>query len=164
MDNIVVSGMRQENVQYFTEKEEEFANLLMEIGTRKNIAKVLVFLAKTPEATSLAIEQGTDLRQPEVSLAMAYMMDKSWIRSRECKGERKGRPMKMYTLTKTMNEILDYIENEKKIEAGNQLGRMHKLQEHVDRYYSKLTISLSSLSMIFYSMFTWEEMSLFFAF
>ena len=64
--------MRQEDVMYFTAEEEEFANLLIKIGTKKNIAKVLVFLAKTPEATSHAIERGTGLRQPEVSLAMGY--------------------------------------------------------------------------------------------
>ena len=51
--------MRTENVMYFTEKEEEFANLLIEIGTKRNVAKVLVFLANTPEATSRAIERGT---------------------------------------------------------------------------------------------------------
>ena len=67
--------MRQENVIYFTEKEEEFANLLIKIGIQKNIAKVLVFLAKTPEATSRAIERGTDMRQPEISMAMKYLMD-----------------------------------------------------------------------------------------
>ena len=50
--------MKQESVQYFTEKEEEFANLLIEIGTKKNVATVLVFLASTPEATSRAIERG----------------------------------------------------------------------------------------------------------
>jgi predicted transcriptional regulator len=63
--------MRTENVMYFTEKEEEFANLLIEIGTKRNVAKVLVFLANTPEATSRAIERGTDLRQPEVSICHA---------------------------------------------------------------------------------------------
>ena len=34
--------MRQENVMYFTEKEEEFANLLIEIGTKRNVAKVML--------------------------------------------------------------------------------------------------------------------------
>ena len=71
--------MRTENVMYFTEKEEEFANLLIEIGTKKNVAKVLVFLANIPEATSRAIERGTDLRQPEVSIAMRFLMDQGWI-------------------------------------------------------------------------------------
>ena len=40
--------MRIEKVMYFTEKEEEFTNLLVEIGTNKNVAKVLVFLASIP--------------------------------------------------------------------------------------------------------------------
>ena len=40
--------MKQENVQYFTEKEEEIVNLLIEIGTKKNVAKVLVFLDNIP--------------------------------------------------------------------------------------------------------------------
>ena len=62
--------MKQENVQYFTEKEEAFVDLLIEIGTKKNVAKLLVFLANMPEATSRAIERGTDLRQPDVSIAM----------------------------------------------------------------------------------------------
>ena len=85
--------MRTENVMYFTEKEEEFANLLIEIGTKRNVAKVLVFLANTSEATSRAIERGTDLRQPEVSIAMRYLIEQDWISSRESKAESKGRPV-----------------------------------------------------------------------
>ncbi len=93
--------MRTENVMYFTEKEEEFANLLIEIGTKRNVAKVLVFLANTPEATSRAIERGTDLRQPEVSIAMRYLIEQNWITSRESKAESKGRPVKIYELAQT---------------------------------------------------------------
>jgi predicted transcriptional regulator len=164
MYKIMELRMRQENVMYFTAEEEEFTNLLIKIGTKKNIAKVLVFLAKTPEATSHAIERGTGLRQPEVSLAMGYLMDQGWIRSRECKGDHKGRPMKMYTLAKPLNEILDYIENEKKIEVSNQLGLMQKLQKYVHGSYDKVAISLTSFSILFYSIFSQEEMSLIFAF
>jgi predicted transcriptional regulator len=156
--------MRHEDVIYFSAEEEEFANLLIKIGTKKNIAKVLVFLARTPEATSHAIERGTGLRQPEVSLAMGYLMDQGWIRSRECKGDHKGRPMKMYTLAKPITEILDYIENEMKIEVSNQLGLMQKLRECTHRSYDNLAISLTSFSILFYSIFSWEEMSLIFAF
>jgi predicted transcriptional regulator len=164
MYKIMELRMRQENVMYFTAEEEEFTNLLIKIGTKKNIAKVLVFLAKTPEATSHAIERGTGLRQPEVSLAMGYLMDQGWIRSREFKGDHKGRPMKMYTLAKPLNEILDYIENEKKIEVSNQLGLMQKLQKYVHGSYDKVAISLTSFSILFYSIFSQEEMSLIFAF
>jgi predicted transcriptional regulator len=55
----------------FTDKEENFVNLLIDIGTRKKITRVLVYLANTPEATSREIERDTDLRQPEVSTSIA---------------------------------------------------------------------------------------------
>ena len=123
--------MRQEKVQYFTEKEEEFANLLIEIGTKKNVAKVLVFLAGTPETTSRAIERGTDMRQPEVSVAMKHLMDQGWIRNRERSCENKGRPMKVYELAKPITVIIDCIEKKKKNEANNQLALVRKLRDYL---------------------------------
>jgi predicted transcriptional regulator len=123
--------MRTENVMYFTEKEEEFANLLIEIGTKRNVAKVLVFLANTPEATSRAIERGTDLRQPEVSIAMRYLIEQNWITSRESKAESKGRPVKIYVLAKPIQEIMDNIEKEKKKEATTQLALVQKLRNYI---------------------------------
>ena len=119
--------MREKSVQYFTETEEEFANLLIGIGMKKNVAKMLVFLANTPEATSRAIERGTDMRQPEVSLAVKYLMDRGWIRSRESPSENKGRPMKVYALAKPITVIIDCIETEKKNEANNQLALIKKI-------------------------------------
>jgi predicted transcriptional regulator len=118
------------NVFFFTEKEEEFANLLIEIGMKKNIAKVLVFLASTPEATSRAIERGIDLRQPEVSIAMKYLMDQGWIRSRVNPSERKGRPMKIYELAKLTTVIMDNIEKEKKKKANDQFALFRKLRDY----------------------------------
>ena len=120
--------MREETVQYFTEKEEEFANLLIEIGIKRPVAKVLVFLASTPEATSRAIDRGTDLRQPEVSVAMKYLMDQGWIRSRESPSERKGRPTKTYELAMPINVIIDCIEEQKRNYANNQLALIRKLR------------------------------------
>jgi len=123
--------MGQETVTYFTEKEEEFTNLLIKIGIQKNIATVLVFLANTPEATSREIERGTDMRQPEVSGAMKYLMDLGWIRSRESTGESKGRPIKIYKLAKPFDEIMDCIEKDKKTEINNKLALVQKVREHI---------------------------------
>jgi predicted transcriptional regulator len=120
--------MRTEEKTYFSEKEEEIANLLIEIGTRRNVAKVLVFFANTPEATSRDIERGTDLRQPEVSIAMRHLMDQNWITSHESKAESKGRPVKIYKLSHPIYEIMDSIEKEKKKEATNQLELIQKLR------------------------------------
>jgi predicted transcriptional regulator len=104
---------------------------LIEIGTKKNVAKVLVFLARTPEATSRAIERGTDMRQPEISMAMKYLMDQGWIRSRESPTENKGRPMKVYELAKPITVIMDCIEKEKKNKANNQLALVRKLRDYL---------------------------------
>jgi len=123
--------MRTEKVMYFTEKEEDFANLLIGIGTKRNVAKVLVFLANIPEATSREIERSTDLRQPEVSIAMKYLIDLGWIRSRESKAESKGRPVKIYELAKPITEILDGIEKKKEKETNNQLAHIQKLRDYL---------------------------------
>lgn len=118
--------MRAEEVLYFTPREEEFATLLIDIGIKRNVAKVLVYLANTDEATSREIERGTDLRQPEVSIAMRYLKEKKWINSRESKAESKGRPVKIYSLAKPINEIIDVIEKTKKKEVDNQLALIEK--------------------------------------
>jgi predicted transcriptional regulator len=123
--------MKSKNVLYFTAAEEEFANLLIKIGIRRNVAKVLVYLAHTPEATSRDIERGTDLRQPEVSIAMAHMMEQGWVENRENKAENKGRPVKIYHLAQPIGEIMDTIEREKREEANNQLALIQQLRDHI---------------------------------
>jgi len=124
--------MRSKNVMYFTQREEEFANLLIRIGIRRNMAKVLVYLAHTNEATSRDIERGTDLRQPEVSIAMAQMIEQRWVENRESKADNKGRPVKIYRLAMPINEIMDIIETEKRNEAQNQLLLIQQLRNYIE--------------------------------
>lgn len=123
--------MRTEQVMYFTQKEEEFATILTDLGMKRNVAKVLVYLANTEEATSRNIERGTDLRQPEVSIAMGYLLEKKWVSCRESKSESKGRPVKIYKLSWEIGDIMDGIEKEKKKEATNQLNLIKKLRDYI---------------------------------
>ena len=123
--------METEKVICFTEKEEEFTKLLIEIGTKRKVAKVLVFLANTPEATSKDIEQGTDLKQPEISIAMQYLIGQGWILYRKGKTECKGRPVKIYGLSRPLHEIIDSIEREKVKEAATQIVLIQKLQYYL---------------------------------
>jgi predicted transcriptional regulator len=123
--------MKPQHVMYFTEKEREFVDLLIDIGTKKNVAQVLVFLANVPKATSRDIERGTDLRQPEVSLAMRYLIGQDWIRITENKAEGKGRPVKIYSLSKSIDKIMNSIEKEKKEQAKQQIARVQKLREYI---------------------------------
>ena len=123
--------MLTKTIQLFTEKEEEFVNLLIEIGTKRTIAKVLVFLANAPKATSRDIERGTDLRQPEVSLAIKYMDEQGWIKSNEIPSDKKGRPVRNYTLAIPVPDIMTSIEKQKKAEANNQLALIKKMRSYV---------------------------------
>jgi predicted transcriptional regulator len=123
--------MRQEIIHYFTEKEEEFANLLIEIGMKKNVAKLLVFLANKPTATSREIERGTDLRQPEVSIAVGYLAGQGWITTEESPSTGKGRPCKFFTLAVPVEKIIIALEKEKTAEAKSQLALVRKMKNFI---------------------------------
>ena len=123
--------MRQENVTFLAEKEEELVNLLFGIGIKRNVAKVLVFLAKTPTATSRAIDQGTDLSHLEVATVMQYLKKQGWIKSQKDKVRSNGRPVKIYELAKPISEIVNCIEKEKIKKANDQLQRIQKLRNYV---------------------------------
>jgi predicted transcriptional regulator len=123
--------MRQENVHYFTDKEEKFANLLIGIGVRKNVATVLVFFVNIPETTSREIERGTGLRQPEVSIAIKHMAEQGWIKIQAIPSERQGRPVKKYSLGIPVKEIVAALETSKKSEINNRLARIRKLRDYL---------------------------------
>lgn len=123
--------MKEQSVLVFTEEEEEFVNLLIKIGMRRPVANVLVFLANVEEATSREIERGTDLRQPEVSIAMNYMFERGWLKNRESKAMSKGRPVKIYTLAVPVQKIMTSIEKQKKDEANNQLALVKKMRNYL---------------------------------
>jgi predicted transcriptional regulator len=123
--------MREKTIQLFTEKEEEFVNLLIEIGTKQTIAKALVFLANVREATSRDIERGTDLRQPEVSIAIKYLDGQGWIKCWKNPSDKKGRPVWNYALAVPVLEIMTSIEKQKKTEANNQLALIKKMRNFI---------------------------------
>jgi len=116
-------------MQIYTEKEEEFIGLLTSIGTQKNVAKMLVYLAKLKRATSRDIERGADLRQPEVSVAMKYMMKRGWVEVREIPSEKMGRPVKLWNLKLPFAKILDIIGNEKQNELRARLDLVRKVRD-----------------------------------
>jgi len=118
--------MSHVTVQFFTGTEEMVVNLLIDNGMQKNIAAVLVFLAGIPEATSHAIERESDLRQPDVSLAMKYLKRTEMDQPRRISPANKGRPMNVYALAVPVAGILDCIGKEMNDEVNNQLALVKK--------------------------------------
>lgn len=109
-------------------ERDEFASILMKVGLKRNVAKVLTYLAGVAEATSREIEIGSDLRQPEVSIAMREIRKMDWISERDEKNPGKGRPYRIYKLNRSLPEIIDYLETEKAKESEQIMRQIEKLK------------------------------------
>ena len=98
----------------------EMIDLLKKLNVSRPIAVTLACLVKGKVITSQQIEMLTRLRQPEVSIAMRYLLKNNWIEvSEEKKSKGKGRPTKLYSLIVPINQIINVIEE--KILAENML-------------------------------------------
>jgi len=111
------------------EKDQEFIDALRSLNVPRNVAGLITYLANTNDATSRQIEMGTNLRQPEVSIAMRTLRQNNWVNERDVKAEGKGRPMKVYKLRVTIQEIIQHYEAEKNNEAAETMRSIHRLKE-----------------------------------
>jgi predicted transcriptional regulator len=127
LDGLVTAVMKINSPSLNVEREE-FASILMKIGLKRNVAKVLTYLAGVEEATSREIEMGSDLRQPEVSIAMREIRKLEWVSERDEKNPGKGRPYRIYKLNKSLPEIIGYLEGEKTKESDQIMKQIEKLK------------------------------------
>lgn len=120
--------MDERTIEYLTDAEEEFVRLLVQTGIKKNVAKVLVYLATTRKATSRMIERGVDLRQPEVSIALSRLKALGWVTDRSIPSERKGRPNKEFSLALPIRQILAVVERATRQDMERKLGIVDRLR------------------------------------
>ena len=109
-------------------ERDEFASILIQIGLKRNVAKVLTYLAAVAEATSREIEIGSGLRQPEVSIAMREIRKLEWVVERDEKNPGKGRPYRIYRLNKSLPQIVEFLEAEKSKESERIMKQIEKLK------------------------------------
>ncbi len=121
--------MKSLSVNVLDKSDEEFADTLIDLGLKRNVAKVLTYLKNVKEVTSRDLEMGSDLRQPEVSIAMRELEGLGWIGEREEKKPGKGRPYKIYQLKTSIEDIIEYLENLKKKESLAMLASIKRLKE-----------------------------------
>ncbi|HDM35798.1 MAG TPA: ArsR family transcriptional regulator [Candidatus Syntrophoarchaeum butanivorans] len=124
--------MRERPVPAFDEKDRKIAEILIELGVKKNIANVIVFLSKVEGATSRDIEIGVDLRQPEVSITMRELHENKWVLEREIKRGGKGRPIKEYRLAVGIKDIVEHLEELKREECERAMENIRLLKELIE--------------------------------
>ncbi len=111
------------------EKKEEIADALISIGLGRPLARTLAYLNNGDEATSDALETGTGLRQPEVSIAMRQLLEYDWINEREEKKQGKGRPYKIYSLKIGFNDIIAHLEKQQRKAVEEAQVMIERLKE-----------------------------------
>lgn len=92
-----------------TECEEEVISLLVEIGLKTNEARILVVFFRGSTQTSRDLERIADLRQPEVSVAITGLSKRNWVCVSSLITENKGRPVKLFKLGESIDDILDEL-------------------------------------------------------
>ncbi|MCE8429478.1 MAG: ArsR family transcriptional regulator, partial [Candidatus Methanoperedens sp.] len=96
--------MKMSDIKQFDDKGEELVDDLIFLGMIRPAARILCYLRDINEATSMEIESGTNLRQPEVSIGMKELKERDWVNEREETRRGKGRPYKLYSLKVEFNE------------------------------------------------------------
>ncbi|TGC06662.1 transcriptional regulator [Methanolobus halotolerans] len=121
--------MREKKPHNMSEKEYEIVELLRKLDMNRPVALTLASLSSGDEITSREIEYISNLRQPEVSIAMRYLKENNWVEIREeKKTEGKGRPVKLYRLITPLEEIVRSIEQKVMLESRSVLENIEKLK------------------------------------
>jgi predicted transcriptional regulator len=126
--------MKRKRSFVLDEKDDKAVQLFAELGMPKNLAKTLMYISQVDECRSAEVEQGADLRQPEVSVAMQELRRRGWAKKRDLKKKGKGRPVHIYKLTKALPEILGSFEEEKMKQVETIKNDLTDLQGLVKQY------------------------------
>jgi len=128
--------MKRKKSFVLDENENKAVQLFSELGMPKNLAKTLLYISQVDECRSAEVEQGADLRQPEVSVAMQELRRRGWAKKRDEKKKGKGRPVHLYKLTADLPAILKSFEKEKMQEVENiktDLDQLHNLINSIEK-------------------------------
>ena len=109
--------MKQKNVYKLDSDDGKAIQLFVKLGMPKNLAKTLLYVSQFDECKCVDVEQGTDLCQPEVSVAMQELRRRGWVKKWDLKKKGKGRPVHIYKPTTQLSEILNVFEQEKLTEV-----------------------------------------------
>jgi predicted transcriptional regulator len=123
-------NMPRQRPYLLSTQDDKIIKVFTDLGMPRNLAKTLVYISQVEECKSAQLEQGANLRQPEVSVAMHELTKKGWIRKRDVKKKGKGRPVHLYKLTSSLDDIIKSFEKEKMKEIDiikNDLEQLRSL-------------------------------------
>jgi len=126
-----VMGTKSRISYVLDETDDKAVQLFTDLGMPKNLAKTLLYISQVDECRSVDVEQGADLRQPELCISMQELRRRGWAKKRDMKKKGKGRPVHLYKLTKPLDEILENFEREKMNEVETVEKNLQVLKDVV---------------------------------
>lgn len=125
--------MKQKNFVVLDERDDKIVHLFTKLGMPKNLAKTIMYVSQVEECCSGDIEQGTTLRQPEVSTAMQELQRRGWVKKRELNRKGKGRPVHLYKSAMHLSEILKEVQQEKLKQVELEEKKILALENNINR-------------------------------
>lgn len=104
--------MKVVSIPAIDEKDEPIIKRLVELGLRRDVSEVMVFLDNVDDSSAKEIERGTGRRVTEVSRSLRFIRKKGWICETRHKKITAGRHVKYFrnSLSLEMWEIIDELE------------------------------------------------------
>jgi predicted transcriptional regulator len=121
--------MMASKVKILDDKDREFAETLQKLGVERNVSAMITYLMNVDKASSREIEIGTDLRQPVVSICAKTLRRNGWLEESGIKRNGKGRPLNMYKLKVSIDEIIKHLEEERIQESSQIMQSIQRLKQ-----------------------------------
>ena len=123
--------MGSSTIQELTDTEEEVIRLLVDVGLKTNEARILVVFFRGERLTSRELERIADLRQPEVSVAITSLSKRKWVNVSDLITENKGRPVKLFKLSESIDEILDELKEGFCVGRDQNMMMLNRIREMI---------------------------------
>jgi predicted transcriptional regulator len=109
-------------------ENKEIIELMRVNGVPKDIAQLLLALQNFGGLTQDDITEHTGLRQPSVSIAVAWAYKRKWVKLKIIRKNRTGRPKYCYSLAKDFQTIVEEIAQERAQEIACMMNDLKKLK------------------------------------
>ena len=107
---------------------QKLSTLLEKCGYRRILAGTLAYLVQTGKPqTAREIERSLDLRQPEISIALSQLVERSWITVSKQETGAQGRPTLMYQLI-PVEQLYQNIQKEQHLQIKTIQDTLNELR------------------------------------
>ena len=107
-------SLLEENVISSSEPVQQLVSTMIRLGVQSHTAKCLMCLHMHGPSSSITLQKNCNIRQPDVSVAIAELRRLEVVKSDSTASTGRGRPSHIYQLTGTLEEcIIPFIEEAK---------------------------------------------------